>query len=84
MEKRQLIHSRKINIRTYETDGECVIVEGSLEDERLFPFIAYATDSVREAGVIHEMRINMTVGLPFLEISALDTQMPVIPDPGCL
>ncbi|MBU2055646.1 MAG: DUF2889 domain-containing protein [Proteobacteria bacterium] len=81
--KKDLIHSRKITVNCYETDEEELIIEGSLIDERLFPFQIHALNERREAGPIHHIALSMKLSVPQLEIISLNSEMPVVPDAGC-
>jgi cytidylate kinase len=80
---KELIHTRNISIRCYETGGKGMLVEGSLADERLFPFFLYSANESRDPGVIHRMVIRMTLSLPELTILAADAGMPVVPVSQC-
>jgi len=81
--KKELIHSRKITVHCYETDEEALIIEGSLVDERLFPFQIHAINERRDAGPIHHIALSMKLSVPQLEIISLNSEMPVVPDAGC-
>jgi hypothetical protein len=81
--KKELIHTRKIAVNCYETDEDRLIVEGSLLDERLFPFMIHALNERREAGPMHHVVLTMELSLPRMEILSLKTEMPVVPDDGC-
>jgi hypothetical protein len=81
--KKELIHSRKITVNCYETDEERLIVEGSILDERLFPFMLHALNEQRAAGPMHHFALAMELSLPGMEILSLKTEMPVVPDAGC-
>ena len=81
--KKELIHSRKIEVNCYETDGERLVVEGFLTDERLFPYIIQALRETREAGLMHHVAMTMELTIPDLKIFSITAEMPVVPDPGC-
>lgn len=81
--KKELIHARKITVNCYETDEEALVIEGSLIDERFFPFQIHAINERREPGPIHHIGLTMKLSVPQLEIISLDADMPVVPDAGC-
>ncbi len=83
MLKKELIHSRKIEVNCYETDGERLIVEGFLTDERLFPYIIQALRETRKAGLMHHVAMTMELTIPDLKIVSITAEMPVVPDAGC-
>jgi hypothetical protein len=81
--KKELIHSRKITVNCYETDGKQMVIEGSLTDERHFPYMIHAFREKREAGLIHDIALRMDLTIPRMEITSISAEMPVVPDPGC-
>ena len=83
MLKRELIHSRKIEVNCYETDAERLVIEGFLTDERLFPYMIYALRETHEAGLIHHVATRMELTIPEMKIVSITAEMPVVPDAGC-
>ena len=81
--KKELIHSRKIEVNCYETDAERIVIEGFLTDERLFPYIIQALRETREAGLMHHVALTMDLTIPQLKIVSITAEMPVVPDAGC-
>lgn len=78
-----IIHNRKIDIKTYEGTSESVIVEGILYDERLVK--TYYEDGVaRPPGKVHHMTIRMELTGPNLVIENIEVEMPTIPYEACL
>lgn len=82
MEKR-LIHTRNISVNCYETKENTILVEGSLADERYYPYLVYALNERRPAGKIHHLIITMELSVPDLKIVSVDAAMPTVPDEGC-
>ena len=76
---KELIHTRNISVRCYETEEAALLVEGSLADERLFPFFLYSANEARGPGVVHHMSIRLRLALPELKILDADAEMPVVP-----
>ena len=61
------LHTRNIEVSTYECDGQRIIVEGCLKDDR-FQDSYTITGEIFPRGVIHHMRIRMLVNCSnFLE-----------------
>ena len=81
--KKELIHKRTISISSYETDEKRLIIEGSLTDERLFPYVIHARNEKRDAGLMHHIMLAMELTIPDMNILSIKARMPVIPDPGC-
>lgn len=81
--KKELIHTRTITVNCYETDGERLVVEGSLTDERHCPYVLHALNQRRDPGLMHQMMLTMELTIPQLQILDLSAEMPVIPDMGC-
>ena len=80
---RQKIHTRKIDIATYEGESDSIIVEGILRDERLLD--AYqSTGEVYPPGTIHHMIIRMKIRGPQLVIEDIEVEMPTIPHNECI
>ena len=80
---KELIHTRNISVRCYETGEAAILVEGSLADERLFPFFLYSAGESRDPGVIHHMIIRLRLSLPALTILAAEAEMPAVPVSEC-
>ena len=76
---KELIHTSNISVRCYETEEAALLVEGSLADERLFPFFLYSANEARGPGVVHHMSIRLRLSLPELKILDADAEMPVVP-----
>lgn len=81
--KKELIHTRTISVNCYETDEERLIIEGSLTDERLFPYIIHARNEKRDAGLMHHIMLTMELTIPQMNILSIKAEMPIIPDMGC-
>ena len=79
---KELIHTRNISIHCYEMDDQAILVEGSLTDERLFPFVLYSANESRDPGIVHGMIIRMSLSLPELMILSVSADMPVVPVAG--
>jgi len=80
---KERVHSRTIRIDTFETDGDTLLVEGSLRDERFHASRAYSRSGTVDPGLIHDMIVRMTLSLPGLKIMNIEADMPVIPHPDC-
>lgn len=81
--KKELVHTRTIQVKCYETDENSLVVEGYLLDERLFPYLIHALNERRDAGPMHHFVVTMELSVPGMKILSLETRMPVTPDAAC-
>jgi hypothetical protein len=81
---KERIHSRTITVNSYEIDDSSLLVEGELVDERFFPSFYYSRNEFLDPGIVHDIRVEMTVRLPGLEISEARAAMRKIPIEECL
>lgn len=81
--KQPKIHTRKITVSTYEGTPGRLIIEGVLEDERLFETYRF-TGAKFPAGTIHHMIIRLEVSAMELEILDAEIEMPTVPNEGCV
>jgi hypothetical protein len=79
----QQIHSRHIEIATYEGSSDSVIVEGILHDERLIETYR-PTGETHPPGTVHHMIIRMEVRGPKLIIDDIEVKMPTVPYEACI
>jgi hypothetical protein len=84
LQKKERIHSRIITVHTYEIDDSSLLIEGDLVDERFFPSFYYSRSEFLDPGIIHDIRVEMKVSLPRLEITEARSQMRKIPIQDCL
>ncbi len=76
------VHSRKIEIHTYDIGDQRVLVEGKLRDTRNQ---ASATEESENSPIrIHDLVARLWVQGPDLTISAVEAEMPGIPRETCL
>lgn len=81
--KNKKIHTRRIDIVTYEGDADSIIVEGVLTDERLVTSFNHTKESY-PPGTVHHMVIRMKIRGPKLVIEDIDVEMPTVPRQECL
>jgi hypothetical protein len=81
--KGQKIHTRQIDVATYDGASDSIIVEGVLRDERLLDTYRPAGE-VHPPGTIHHMIIRMEVKGPQLVIADIEVEMPTIPHDACI
>lgn len=81
--KKQMIHTRRIDIATYEGGSDSIIVEGVLTDERLVTSFR-PTGETNPPGTVHHMIIRMEIRGPKLVIEEIDVEMPTVPRQECL
>jgi hypothetical protein len=80
--KGEKIHTREIEIATYEGSSDSVIVEGTLHDERLMDTYR-PTGNLHPPGTVHHMIIRMEIKGPKLVIQDIEVEMPTIPYEAC-
>jgi hypothetical protein len=81
MSKGKLVHTRKIEINTFDLGNHRILVEGELEDTRRPP----SSTEKSETGpfLVHHLVARFWVQGPDLTISAVDAEMKRIPRQGC-
>ena len=80
--KGKKIQSRKIEISTYETDGQRIIVEGFLKDDR-FQESHIPTGEKLPSGVVHHMSVRLLVNCSNLLIEDIDVDLIYVPREFC-
>jgi hypothetical protein len=81
--KGKKFHTRHIDVSTYEYDGQRIIVEGVLKDDR-FRVSHMVTGGTLAAGAIHHMAICLLVNCSTFSIEDIDLEMPSVPREECL
>jgi len=76
------IHVRNVKVSTYECEGEGIIVEGVLKDERLMRYYLLSGEEY-PPGTLHHMIIRMLIGDRLL-IKKIEVEMPRTPHPDCI
>jgi len=84
LQKKERIHSRTITVNSFEIDDSSLLVEGDLVDERFFPSFYYSRNEFLDPGIVHDIRVEMKVSLPALEITEARATMRKIPIEECL
>jgi hypothetical protein len=80
--KGKKIHSRNIDVSTYEYDGQRLVVEGVLRDDRYQD--AYAmTGEKYPPGAIHHMAIRLLINCSNLLIEDIDVELISVPREIC-
>jgi hypothetical protein len=80
--KGKKLHTRKIEVTTYNYDGLRIIVEGLLKDDR-FQEAHTITGQTLPSGVIHHMAIRLLVNCSNLLIEDIDVDMISVPRKVC-
>ena len=81
--KGRKIHTRNIEISTYESGGENIIVEGILKEDRLIPFY-HNSGEKHPPQTVHNMVIQMLVECSSLTIREINVEMPETPHEECI
>ena len=80
--KGRKIHTRNIQISTYETDTENLIVEGILKDNLLISH--YHTSGEKQPPItVHHMVVRMLIETASFKIKDIEVEMPVFPQKDC-
>jgi hypothetical protein len=82
-QKRQKIHTRTIDITTYEDTSDSVVVEGILKDDRLLESYRIAGERI-QPGTFHHMLVRMKVRGFQLVIEEIEVEMPTVPHDVCI
>jgi hypothetical protein len=76
------IHNRRIDTTIYEGASDTIVVEGSLQDDRLLESY-HPSGAVRPPYTVHHMIIRMALQLPELVITDIEVEMPTVPHEAC-
>ncbi len=76
------IHTRKIDVSTYECDENHLIVEGRLTDNRLKSSYTISGKK-RPPSVIHDMIIRLKVEMSTMVIVDVEVELPTVPEEEC-
>ena len=80
--KGKKLHTRTIEVTTYDYDGQRIIVEGSLKDDR-FQKTHVITGETFPRGVMHHMAIRLLVNCSNLLIEDIDVELITVPHEAC-
>jgi hypothetical protein len=78
------VHSRSINITTYLTGDDSIMLEGVLKDDRLCRTYLLSTGKEIEPGVVHHFAVRLFVSGPALLIEKVEVDMIHAPREDCL
>lgn len=81
-QKGERIHTRNISVTTYECTDGGILVEGILKDDRLKPYYRLSGEK-HDPHTVHHLIIRMLVNGPPLTISAVEAEMPGVPQEAC-
>lgn len=81
--KGRKIHARNIEISTYESGSENIIVEGILKEDRLIPVYHHSGEK-HPPHTVHHMVIQMQIELLSLTIKEIKVKMPQTPHGDCI
>ncbi len=79
--KGKKIHTRNIEISTYEYDEKNIVVEGILKDDLLIPI--YVSGKERQPHSPHHMIIKILIEHSSLTIKNINVEMPTVPYDWC-
>jgi len=75
------IHTRNIEISTYEYDEENIVVEGILKDDLLIPI--YVSGKEKQPHSPHHMIIQILIECSSFTIKEINVEMPTLPYDWC-
>jgi len=76
------IHTRKIDVATYDYDDTSIIVEGILKDDRLQSYYTLLRKKCSPQ-TLHHMVIRMQIDASSLVIKKIKGEMPDVPEDEC-
>ncbi|HPD56102.1 MAG TPA: DUF2889 domain-containing protein [Smithellaceae bacterium] len=80
--KKEKLHTRSIEISTYEYDGQKLIVEGFLKDDRFQESRIITGESFPE-GVIHHMAVRLLINCSDMVIEEIEAELLSVPREIC-
>ena len=80
--KTRKIHRRNIEVSTFETDTDDLVVEGVLKDDFLISCYDASGDK-RPPNTIHHMLVRMLFETASFQIVDIEVEMPAFPHKGC-
>ena len=80
--KGEKLHTRNIKVSTYDYDGQRIIVEGLLKDDRFQESYSFTGEKF-PSGVIHHMAIRLIVNCSNLLIEDIDVDLISVPREVC-
>lgn len=80
--KGKRIHTRNIEISTFDDDDDHIVVEGRLQDDRLVPSY-HISGQKRPPQIVHHMIIQMRIDCGNLSIKDIHVDMPGVPHEEC-
>ncbi len=81
-EKKEKLHTRSIEVSTYEYDGQRLVVEGFFKDDR-FHASRIITGESFPAGVIHHMAIRLLINCSNMMIEDIEAELLSVPREIC-
>jgi hypothetical protein len=80
--KGEKLHTRNIKVTTYDYEGQKIIVEGVLKDDRFQESYSFTGEKF-PSGAIHHMTIRLMVNCSNLLIEDIDVNLPSVPREEC-
>jgi len=81
--KGRKIHTRSIEISTFEGEDGHIVVEGRLRDDRLVKTYHNISGKERPPQSVHDMILRMCIDCQTLSIEAIEVDMPRVPHDEC-
>ncbi len=77
------IHQRTITIKTFETDNNTLVIEGTLIDDRFCKTFIYLLSTFVDPKIVHHIILRIEVSVPDLIIKSVNTDMQEVPHELC-
>ena len=82
IDKEKKIHSRDIEVSTFDYDDDHIIVEGHLNDHREIPYFSHSGE-LMSPGNVHNLFIRLLVEKESVRIVQVEVEMPGVPHKEC-
>ena len=82
IKEKNKIHSRRIELETYQITANRMIVHGILKDQRYIR-VFDATGALKEPGIVHHIDVKLLIRSGPFTIKATEAQMREVPIPEC-
>jgi hypothetical protein len=79
---RREVAARHIEMKTVEQDGETLVIEGELRDDRFMDFTGFEGATI-PAGRFHTIRARLTVAVATMRIEDIDVEFQDVPHDEC-
>lgn len=79
----EAVHTRAITTTTYSVDDDHILLEGSLQDNRLKEACGLTSGERRKPGIVHDLKIRLLVNGRDLSIEDVEVRLDHVPHEDC-